>query len=92
MITTTKRFNSLLTVADLCNIMIHMDMIKKAIESEMKRRGWTCYRLSKELEGKLPQRTVYAYLSDKEGSINKRDISAERVSIILRALGLKIKR
>ncbi|MFC1738567.1 hypothetical protein ACFL1G_05910 [Planctomycetota bacterium] len=58
----------------------------------MKRRGWTCYRLSKELEGKLPQRTVYAYLSDKEGSLNKRDISAERVSVILKVLGLKIMR
>ena len=69
-----------------------MDIIKEAILTEMKRRGWTCYRLSKELEGKLPRRTVYAYLSDKEGSVNKRDISAERVSIILKTLELKIKR
>ena len=79
-----------LTVAEMCNIMMHMDIIKKAILAEMKRRGWTCYRLSKELKGKLPQRTVYAYLSDKKKS--KRDISAERVSIILKELGLKIKR
>jgi hypothetical protein len=67
-------------------------MIKKAILTEMKRRGWTCYRLSQELDGKLPQRTVYAYLSDKEKSSNKRDISAKRVSVILKVLGLKIKR
>ena len=77
---------------ELCYMMLCMDMIKKAILAEMKLRGWTCYRLSKELEGKLPRRTVYAYLSDKEGSVNKRDISAERASIILKALGLKIKR
>jgi len=67
-----------------------MDMIKKAIKSELKRRGWTYYKLSKELKGKLPQRTIYSYLSNKDKS--KRDISAERASIILKALGLKIKR
>ena len=80
----------LLTIAVMCNMIMYMDIIKKAILTEMKRRGWTCYRLSKELKGKLPQRTVYAYLSDKKKS--KRDISAERVSIILKELGLKIKR
>ena len=87
-----KKLNSHLTTAELCNILMHMDMIKKAILTEMKRRGWTCYRLSQELKGKLPQRTVYAYLSDKEDSANKRDISVERASIILKTLGLKIKR
>ncbi|MBN2457292.1 MAG: helix-turn-helix transcriptional regulator [Sedimentisphaerales bacterium] len=81
-----KKLNFLLTIVGLCNIMIHMDIIKKAILAKMKQRGWTCYRLSKELEGKLPQRTVYSYLS------GERDISAERVSIILKVLGLKIKR
>ena len=69
-----------------------MDMIKKAIKVEMERRGWTCYKLVKELDGKLPQRTVYAYLSEKKDSANKRDISAERASIILKELGLKITR
>ena len=66
--------------------------IKKAIEDELKRRGWSRYRLAKELEKKkkMPARTVYAYLSDKKKS--KRDISAERASIILKELGLKIKR
>jgi len=87
-----KYLSSFLTIAVLCNIMMHMDMIKKAILKEMKRRGWTCYRLSQELKGKLPQRTVYAYLSDKENSVNKRDISVERASIILKTLGLIIKR
>ena len=87
-----KKFNYFLTIAVLCNIMMRMDMIKKAILTEMKRRGWTCYRLSQELYGKLPQRPVYAYLSDQEKSSNKRDISAKRVSVILKVLGLKIKR
>ena len=60
--------------------------IKKAIEDELKRRGWSRYRLAKELEKKMPARTVYAYLS------GERDLSSERASIILNALGLKIKR
>ena len=79
-----KILNFFLTIAELCNIL--SCMIKKAIELEMKRRGWTCYRLSRELKGKLPQRTVYSYLS------GERDISAERVSIILKTLKLRIKR
>jgi len=60
--------------------------IKKAIEDELKRRGWSRYRLAKELEGELPARTVYAYLS------GERDLSSERASIILTALELKIRR
>jgi len=63
-----------------------MDMIKKAIEAELKRRDWSYYRLAKKLDGKLPRRTVYSYFS------GERDISSERVSIILKELGLKIKR
>lgn len=75
-----------LIVAGLCNTIAGMDMIKKAIKSELKRRGWTCYRLSKELKDKIPQRTVYSYLS------GERDISTKRVSVILKELGLKIER
>lgn len=79
-----------LTLAELCHIIVYMDMIKKAILAEMKQRGWTCYRLSQELKGKLPRRTIYAYLSDKGDC--KRDISTERASKILKVLDLKIKR
>jgi ribosome-binding protein aMBF1 (putative translation factor) len=61
-------------------------IIKKAIEDELERRGWSRYRLTKELEGKMPARTVYAYLS------GERDLSSERVSKILKALDLKIRR
>ncbi|OHB60449.1 MAG: hypothetical protein A2167_09245 [Planctomycetes bacterium RBG_13_46_10] len=59
--------------------------IKQAIENELERRGWSHYRLVKELEGKLHARTVYAYLS------GKRDLGSKRASIILETLGLKIK-
>jgi 1,2-phenylacetyl-CoA epoxidase catalytic subunit len=67
-----------------------MDIIKKAIKSELKRRGWSHYRLAKELKGKLPERTLYSYLSDEQKS--NRDISAQRASIILKELGLKVTR
>lgn len=76
----------------LCSIICRMDMIKKAIKEELKRRGWSTYRLVKELKGKIPDRTVYSYLSDDEDNVNTRDISAPRAGIILQALGLKIKR
>jgi hypothetical protein len=59
--------------------------IKEEIQKELRRRGWSHYRLVKEVEGKVPPRTVYAYLS------GERDLSSERVSIILQALGLKIR-
>jgi len=60
--------------------------IKNAIKNELKRRGWTRYRLVKELEGKMPARTIYAFLAGEQ------DLTTERASIILKALGLKIKR
>jgi hypothetical protein len=60
--------------------------IKEAIQKELKRRAWSHYRLTKELEGQMPARTVYSYLS------GERDVSSERASIILKALNLKIKR
>jgi len=75
-----------LTNAVLCSMVYYMDMIKKAIEDELKRRGWSRYRLTKELEGKMPARTVYAYLS------GERDLSSERVSKIMEKLGLGIKK
>lgn len=60
--------------------------IKNAIKNELKRRGWSHYRLVKELEGKMPARTVYAFLAGEQ------DLTTEKASIILKALGLKIKR
>jgi 1,2-phenylacetyl-CoA epoxidase catalytic subunit len=60
--------------------------IKKAIQDELEHRGWSHYRLVKELEGKIPARTIYAYLS------GERDLASEGASIILKTLGLKIKR
>ena len=58
--------------------------IREAIQKELKRRGWSHYRLAKELKEKMPARTVYAYLGEDC------DLVSERVSIILETLGLTI--
>ena len=58
--------------------------IREAIQKELKRRGWSYYRLAKELEGKMPERTIYAYMC------GECDLVSERVSIILQALGMTV--
>lgn len=80
-----KKLIFLLTNAVFSSIVWIMT-IKKAIQNELKRRNWTRYRLVKELEGKMPARTVYGFLAGDQ------DLTTERASIILKALGLKIKR
>ena len=59
--------------------------IRETIQKELKRKGWSHYRLAKELHGKMPARTVYAYLG------GECDLVSDRVSIILQTLGLQIK-
>ena len=78
---------NLLTAAKLCSRLCRAGppmTIRETIQKELKRRGWSQYRLVKELEGKMPARTVYAYLG------GECDLVSERVSIIMRALGLTI--
>ena len=61
-----------------------MMTIRQAILKELKRRGWSKYRLVKELKGTVPEATVYEYLGEKS------DIGSDKASIILQALGLRI--
>ena len=86
-----KRFfvfsKKLLTDAKLCSKIWPMGSsmtIREAIQKELQKRRWSYYRLVKELEGKMPARTVYAYLG------GECDLVSDRVSIILQALGLRI--
>jgi len=58
--------------------------IRQKIHDELQRRRWSRYRLEKELQGKIPARTVYAYLS------GHCDLGSDRVSIMLQTLGLTI--
>jgi hypothetical protein len=64
--------------------MSDMSKIRRAILSRMHELGLTTYRVSKMVEGRVPQRTVYDFLSGKT------DASTEVASAIIEALGLKI--
>lgn len=80
-------FKKLLTDAKLCSKIWPMGSsmtIRETIQKELQKRRWSYYRLVKELEGKMPARTVYAYLG------GECDLVSDRVSIILQALGLRI--
>ncbi len=59
-------------------------VIRKAILDELKRRGWSRYRLVQSLQGKMPPSTVYQYLSGQT------DLNSRRVSLILDVLGIKL--
>jgi len=61
-----------------------IETIKQAIEKELKRRKWTVYRLGKELQGKVPMRSIYRYLRDGE------DAGTETASKILQVLDLQV--
>jgi hypothetical protein len=80
-------FKKPLTTARLCTMLCSVGQImtiRETIQKELCRKGWSHYRLAKEVEGKMPARTVYAYLS------GECDLVSERVSILLQALGLRI--
>jgi len=61
-----------------------MSEIREAILKQMKKRNMTIYQVAKLVEGKLPQRTVYAFLT------GEKDAKTKTASIILKAMGLKI--
>ncbi len=59
-------------------------MIRKAILDELKRRGWSRYRLVQSLQGKMSPSAVYHFLA------GWKDLSSRRVSMILDVLGMKL--
>ena len=60
-----------------------MDM-RQAILKQLERKGWTINHFATQVEGKVPRRTVYAYLRGEEDSLSK------TVAILLEAAGLRI--
>lgn len=87
-----KIFGILRILLDYCNVMQYSIVerlfmtIRQEILKELKRRDWSNYRLAQKLKKKMPERTVYAYLS------GECDLVSDRVSIILQALDLQINR
>jgi len=63
-----------------------MGKIRDAILEEMSRRKLTIYQLSNMVRHKVPQRTVYAFLT------GEKDTATETASIIMEILGLTVER
>ncbi len=61
-----------------------MEGIRDSILEEMLKSGLTIYQVSKMVEDKIPQRTVYAFLA------GEKDTGTETASIIMKVLGLTI--
>ena len=73
-------------IADVCNNISVMSAIRQAILKEIGKSGLTIYKVAKMVEGKVPQRTVYAFLRGEEDSLTA------TASAIMEALGLTVTR
>jgi hypothetical protein len=58
--------------------------IRAAVLAELTRRGWSRYKLVKQLRGVVPATVIYEYLA------GKRDITSARVDFLLQELQLQI--
>jgi len=61
-----------------------MSEIRQAILKQMHKSGLTINQVANLVKGKVPRRTVYAYLTGEENSLSK------KASIIMKAMGLTI--
>ena len=79
-------FNRILLdgIVFLCNNIAVMSKIRESILKQMKKRNMTIYQVSKLVKGKVPQRTVYAYLA------GEKDTGSETACILMETLGLTI--
>ena len=68
-----------------CNNISEMSEIREQILKQMRKSGLTIYQVAKMVKGKIPQRTVYAFLT------GEKDTGTETASIILQTVGLEIK-
>ncbi len=61
-----------------------MGQIRDSILKQMLKLEFTIYQVSKKVEGKIPQRTVYTFLT------GEKDTGTETASILMETLGLKV--
>lgn len=71
-------------IALLCNNVL-MGQIRDSILKQMLKLELTIYQVSKKVEGKISQRAVYTFLT------GEKDMATEKASILMEALGLKVK-
>ena len=79
-----KTKKALDNIADVCNNISVMSAIRQAILKEIQKSGLTIYKVAKMVEGKVPQRTGYAFLRGEEDSLTA------TASVIMNALGLTV--
>ncbi len=60
-----------------------MQDFKKLIQAELDSRGWTVYRLNKQLAGKLSPQTIYNLLNGKP-------VQAATIAAVFEALGFVV--
>ena len=65
-------------------LSVSMLDIRQTILKQIEKSGLTINQVAKRVEGKVPRRTVYAYLRNEEDSLSK------TVSVLLDAVGLTI--
>lgn len=70
-------------IALFCNNLL-MGQIRDSILKQMLKLEFTIYQVSKKVEGKIPQRTVYTFLT------GEKDMGTETASILMETLGLKV--
>ena len=71
-------------IAFSCNTSSVMSEIREAILKQIHKRNMTIYQVSKLVGDKIPQRTVYAFLT------SEKDTGTETACILMKALGLTI--
>lgn len=62
-----------------------MPDLRAEIQSALDARGWSAYRLARELADPVPERTIRAYLAGQ-------DLGGEAVGRLMDALGLRVGR
>jgi len=72
------------SIAVSCNNSCDMSEIRKAILKQMQKSNLTIYQVAKLVKGKVPQRTVYAFLRDEQDTVTK------VASILMDALGITL--
>ncbi len=80
-----KKTKIYLTMLAILYNNILMGQIRDSILKQMLELELTIYQVSKMVKGKIPQRTVYTFLT------GEKDMGTETASIIIEALGLVVK-
>lgn len=64
--------------------------LRQVVRDELKRRGWTVYRLVKELGGRVPPVTVYEFLREETEKGKPRDINSQALGFIFDVFGWEL--